>query len=81
MRPDIASVNRLGFEAWADNLIVNAIEDMRKDVPVTLDKENEHLTFVIRFDGDTATATVRAYVDGLGWFYHDRNIKMKGGQP
>lgn len=76
MKPDIESVNRLGFEAWADNVIVNAIDDLKSGVPLDLDKEDEHLTLVVRLDGDTATATVRAYVAGLGWFCHDRTIKL-----
>lgn len=81
MKPDAEQIQRLGFEAWADNLIVNALEDMAGGSPVELDLEQGDLTLLIRTDGKEATATVRAYVEGKGWLYHDRVIHLKGGRP
>jgi hypothetical protein len=81
MKPDTDAIQRLGFEAWADNLIVNALEDLAGGAPIDIDMEQGDITLVIRTDGKEATATVRAYVAGKGWHYHDRVIKLKGGRP
>ena len=81
MTPDPHMVNRLGFETWADNLIVNALEDMAGEPRLDFDMEEGDVTLVIRTNGSTATATVRAYVAGKGWQYHDRLIHLKGGRP
>ena len=81
MQPDPANVDRLGFEAWADNLIVNALEDLAGEPKLDLDMEEGDVTLVIRADGKQATATVRAYVAGSSWHYHDRVIHLKGGRP
>lgn len=81
MSPDPQQVQRLGFEAWADNLIVNALEDMADQPRLDLDAEEGDVTLVIRTNGPTATASVRAYVAGKGWQYHDRVIYLKGGRP
>lgn len=80
-KPDHHMVNRLGFEAWADNLIVNAIENLAGQHPVELDMDEGDVTLIIRTDGKQATATVRAYVAGSGWHYHDRVITLKDGRP
>lgn len=81
MTPDQRMVDRLGFEAWADNLIVNALEDLAGEPRLDLDMEEGDVTLVIRTNGKEATATVRAYVAGKGWQYHDRVIHLKGGRP
>lgn len=81
MTPDPHMVNRLGFEAWADNMIVNAIEDMAGSGRPDLDVDEGDVVLVIRSDGKEANATVRAYVAGQGWQYHDRTIKLKEGRP
>lgn len=80
MTPDPASVDRLGFEAWADNVIVNALEDLAGDSRPEIDVDQGDVVLVIRADGQEATATLRAYVSGRGWMYHDRVIKLKGGR-
>ena len=74
-------IQRLGFEAWADNLIVNALEDLFGNPTPNLDMEQGDVTIIIRTDGKEVTATVRAYVADSGWHYHDRVIKLKGGRP
>jgi hypothetical protein len=74
-------IQRLGFEAWADNLIVNALENLGNMPAPSLDMDEGDVTLIIRTDGKEATATVRAYVADSGWHYHDRVIKLKGGRP
>lgn len=81
MKPDQHMTDRLGFEAWADNLIVNAMEDMAGEPRLDMDAEDGDITLIIRTNGDTASASVRAYVDGRGWQYHDRVIHLKGRRP
>ena len=76
---DQDQVKRLGFDAWADNIITNVIEDLNGARPFDQDIENEDLTVIVRVTGDEIAATVRAYVPGSGWHYHDRVIKTKGG--
>ncbi len=78
MIPEVGMVDRLGFETWADHLIVNALEDMAGQPRLDLDMEEGDVTLVIRTNGKQATATVRAYVEGSGWHYHDRVIHLKG---
>lgn len=79
MTPDPDQIQRLGFEAWADNVIVNALEFMGEPTEVTADNGNSCL--VIRVHAGEAHASVRAYVPGKGWQHHDRTIKLKGGRP
>lgn len=76
---DPDQIKRLGFEAWADNLIVNALENLAGEQKVELDMDEGDVTIMVRTDGHMATATVRAYVAGKGWHYHDRVIKLKEG--
>lgn len=71
-------INRLGFAAWADNLIANAIENMPSNRAADYDMESDDINVAIRVIGNEMTATVRAYVPGEGWQYHDRVIKLKG---
>lgn len=79
---DMDQIQRLGFEAWADNIIVNALENLAGEQKVELDMDEGDVTILIRTDGRMATATVRAYLAGKGWHYHDRVIKLKeGGRP
>lgn len=75
--PDPDQIQRLGFTAWADNLIANVIEELPNNRPYDYDVESEDVTVVIRVIGKDLTATVRAYVPGEGWHYHDRVIKLK----
>lgn len=74
-------IQRLGFEAWADNIIVNAIENMGDGTAPLFNLEEGDVTLIIRMNVGTATATVRAYVEGKGWDYHDRTFTLKGGRP
>lgn len=76
MSPDPASVNRLGFAAWADNLIVDALEgiDTTCSGSSTTDTGSCFLRIVV--DGRQAACMVRAYVDGLGWQQHERVVSL-----
>jgi hypothetical protein len=74
---ELDQINRLGFEAWADNLIVNALEDLDGKPPFGFDIETNDATLIIRVIGDEVTATVRAYIPGKGYAYHDRTFKLK----
>lgn len=84
MTPDPEQIQRLGFEAWADNLIVNALENMEalEAREISCDgyrNENESVAVNARKEGGFIHATVRAYVEGQGWKVHERTIKLKGG--
>jgi hypothetical protein len=66
-----AEIDRLGFEAWADNLIVNWIEDAPN---VQSHFDHGDATLVVRKEGNLTIATVRAYVAGRGWLSHERTL-------
>lgn len=68
-------IQRQGFEAWADNIIVNAIEELGT-TPFEYVAEENDVTVHIRLQDGSVSATVRAYVPCKGWQYHDRVIKM-----
>lgn len=70
MIPDPDQVQRLGFEAWADNVIVNLVENFGKSV-TTDDCFNIQ---VERYPEETSYI-VRAYVQGRGWLTHTRVVK------
>lgn len=84
MNADPDQIQRLGFEAWADNLIVDTLEGMAEvanmSAPCEFDAEDDDWSISIRSDGKEATAFVRAYVKGEGWKTTDRLITMKGGR-
>lgn len=68
-------IQRQGFEAWADNIIVNIIEDLGT-TPFEYVAEEDDVTVHIRLQDGQVSATIRAYIPGKGWQYHDRVIKM-----
>jgi hypothetical protein len=64
-------IARLGFDAWADNLIVNTLEDSHA---MPYKAEDEHGTVVsVERHGENLHALVRAY--DSGWQTHERIIK------
>lgn len=70
------AVQRLGFPTWADNLIVNALEDF--DGRLTdCTVEGSDCTLVVRVHDGKATIAVRAYVPGIGWQTHDRVVPVR----
>jgi hypothetical protein len=62
-------VDRLGFEAWADNIIVNLIEDVASKID-----EDSYNVRIEKFPGET-NYIVSAYVQGYGWLTHHRSVK------
>lgn len=75
MKPSPEMVNRLGFEAWADNLIASSMEGVDPSFHSSW-TENDDLVLLIRVEDGMVHATVRAFVEGQGWLYHDRTIKL-----
>lgn len=78
---DNTQINRLGFGAWAENVIVNYLEDW-KDVMLTSEGQNtidkfDEYELTAKWDGEQVAITVRAYVDGEGWQSLEQNIKLK----
>ena len=73
-----AQIDRLGFEAWADNIIVNWMENMAYTEITNEHYDHEDFSLVIARNGDTVTAVARGYVEGKGWLTHERIIKLKG---
>jgi len=78
--PDKQLVNRLGYGAWAENVIVNFIEDWR-DTMVLNDGnmriENDQYTVNAVFKDGQLDITVRAYVEDEGWQCLEQSIKLK----
>jgi hypothetical protein len=64
-------IARLGFEAWADNLIVNALEDSHA-LPYKAEDDNGTI-LSLEQQGEDLHALVRAY--DSGWQTHERIIK------
>lgn len=78
MSPQDEQIARLGFEAWADNIIVNFIEDHKPimvlgDGHMTL--ENEARTLFAEWKDKKATIVVRAYA-GKAWQTHEQTIGL-----
>jgi len=57
---------------------VNVIEDLstRPPLPFEFSSEEDDITVHVRLQEGSVSATVRAYIPGKGWHYHDRVIKM-----
>jgi len=72
-------VNRLGFGAWAENIIVNFIEDWGDTMRISegnMHIENDVYNVNAGFKDGSVSISVRAYVDGEGWQTLDQNIKL-----
>jgi hypothetical protein len=72
-------VNRLGFGAWAENIIVNFIEDWGDTMRTSegnMSIENNSYTVNALFRDGSVSISIRAYVDGDGWQTLDQNIKL-----
>lgn len=74
----VENINRLGFTAWADSLIVDFIESHKETLV------NQGSITTERADGTTLRAThgegradilVRGYT-GHGWETHERSVKL-----
>jgi len=72
-------VNRLGFGAWAENIIVNFIEDWGDTMRISegnMNIDNNSYTVNALFREGSVSISIRAYVDGEGWQMLDQNIKL-----
>jgi hypothetical protein len=73
-------INRLGYGAWAENIIVNFMEDWKDDMlsnKGNMTIERDEYTINASFEYDSLCITVRAYVEGDGWQMLEQNIKLK----
>lgn len=66
---DLDQINRLGFEAWADNIIVNLLEDAASKI-----EADSYNVRIEKYPGET-NYIVSAYVQGKGWLTHHRSVK------
>lgn len=74
MTPDKHQINRLGFEAWADNVMMNLFENMPANcTEITSDDGDVHVR--VKLVASDAVCWVRAYVPGCGWKHHERTFK------
>lgn len=74
-------INRLGYGAWAENIIVNFLEDYRdvmltSEGQMTIEKFDEY-ELTSKWDGEQLSITVRSYVDGQGWQTLEQHINLK----
>jgi hypothetical protein len=74
MKPDKDQIDRLGFEAWADNKLVNMIENMPPDC-TALSYHFDDISIQISLVGKDSVGRVRAYVPGYGWKHYERTIR------
>jgi hypothetical protein len=65
MKFDYPSVQRLGFDNYVSNLVVNLVED--KQFIDGYSFENKTYSISVNKVGDKMCVSCRAYVDGLGW--------------
>ena len=72
---DMDQVNRLGFEAWADNLIMNCTGELPAAGVTQMTYEKQGATIIATFDAESTQILVRAYIPGEGYKYHERIIK------
>lgn len=74
-------INRLGFGAYAENIIVNYIEDWGDIVrgsergQHTIERDDFNIN--ARWQDGTLSITIRAYVEGDGWQMLEQNINLK----
>lgn len=73
-------IQRLGYVAYGDNLIVNALENANTgvltDEPVVIySEEKDSHSLTLTATKESILASVRMYVEGAGWQMHERIIK------
>lgn len=76
-------IERLGFAAWADNKIVNFLEDhgqmiaLSTEGHMSVDGKNYSVSCV--FKGEYINIVVRAHISELGWQVHEWSIRRWKG--
>ncbi len=64
--------NRLGFDAWADNVLVNIIEDAQGSTSGTfLSADHDDFNISATWDEKTVTCVIRAYTES-GWQTYEK---------
>jgi hypothetical protein len=78
MRP-LKLIERLGFDAFADDLIADALENLEGDGLTTMRVETADYTLSIDTseDGTQYHAYLRCYVPVRSWMSAERTIKRK----
>lgn len=67
-------INRLGFDAWADNQFVNAIENFPCVATGDVNVESDDLTMKFTFTEQSISCVIRAYTES-GWQTYEKEIK------
>jgi len=74
-------INRLGFGAYAENIIVNYLEDwgdvLRNSEKGNHTIEREDYTMNASWEDKSLSISIRAYVEGEGWQTLEQTIKIK----
>lgn len=70
-------IKRLGFDAWADNQFVNAIEDFVMPGSGKISLTTDKMCMNIYWDEVEISCVIRAYTDE-GWKVYDKTIKNDG---
>lgn len=73
-------INRLGFGAWAENIIVNYIEDYSDVIKNSKGNhtiEEEEYTMNCSWSDSTLNISIRAYVEDDGWQMLEQTVKLK----
>lgn len=71
---NMEQIKRLGFDAWADNLFVNMIEDYVMDGTGTASIENDKFMANVQWDDKNINLSVRCYTEE-GWKESAKSIK------
>ena len=79
------AINRLGFGVWADNEVMNFLEDWREtmlmgDGNMTIER-NDDCNIWCKFQDKQVEVRLRVYIDDEGWQTHERNINLNPKQP
>lgn len=75
------ATDRQGFEAFADNLIVNFIEDhghilvRSNEGHMSVENEKQNYSIHCTFKGEWVNIVFRAYIEDEGWKTRDWNIR------
>lgn len=70
----LESIQRLGFDAWADNEFVNAIENFPSVGTGSVSLENDSVTMKFTFTEKLVSCVIRAYTDA-GWQTYEKEVK------
>ena len=74
MKPDKEQIDRMGWEAWADNVIVNMMENLPPDA-TGMSYRYDDISVQISLVGKDVVGFIRAYIPGYGWKHHERTIR------